>query len=130
MQPYLINFPKIKDKRGNLTFFENGIDFPFKIKRIFYLFDVPSGVTRGGHAYLNQSEIIIPLNGSFHVVYLDFEFKEKKVFLNKPNVGLFLPNLTWRHIENYSTNSVSLHISDSDYTKDDYVYDIEFFKNL
>ena len=129
-EPYFINFPKISDSRGNLTFFENGLNLPIIIKRIFYLCDVPSGQTRGGHAYFKQTEIIIPLNGGFDVVYLDLNFEMKTISLNKPNIGLVIPNLTWRHIENYSTNSVSLHISDEPYLENDYIYDINYFKSL
>lgn len=130
IEPYFITFPKISDSRGNLTFFENGLNLPINIKRVFYLYDVPSGQTRGGHAYFKQTEIIIPLNGSFDVVYLDLNLDIKRISLNKPNLGLVIPNLTWRHIENYSTNSVSLHISDKLYLENDYIYDINYFKSL
>uniref|UniRef100_UPI004049494C sugar 3,4-ketoisomerase n=1 Tax=Flavobacterium sp. TaxID=239 RepID=UPI004049494C len=126
----LIEFPKIPDSRGNLTFLEIGEWFPFTIRRVFYSYDVPSGTIKGGHAYYKQSEIIIPLSGSFDVYFIGKTGIRGKFSLSRPNLGLFLPELTWRHIENYSTNAVSLHISDSNFNELDYITNYNLFESL
>lgn len=123
----LIQFPKIVDPRGNLTFLQNPQQIPFEIQRVFWTYDVPGGEKRGGHAYKLQHEVIIALSGSFDVVVFN-ETGEKSVFsLNRSYFGLYLPPSTWRQIENFSTNSLALHISSSKYDANDYVRD---FKNF
>lgn len=117
----LLEFPKIIDPRGNLTFVQYPDQLPFEIKRVFWTYDVPSGAKRGGHAYKTQQEIIIALSGSFDVRIVNEEGKEVIVNLNKPNVGLYLAPLTWRQLENFSTNSVTLHLSDSNFSNLDYI---------
>ena len=122
----LIHFPKIADPRGNLTFIENPSQIPFTIKRVFWTYDVPGGEKRGGHAYKHQEEVIIALSGSFDVVIQ--EKNERIIFsLNRSYFGLYLPPSTWRHIENFSTNSLALHLSSSVYDEADYVRDFANF---
>ena len=120
---HIIEFPKITDPRGKLTFFENPNQIPFKIKRVFWIYDVPGGEIRGGHAYHEQEEIIIALSGSFDVVITNLEGSIEKVNLNRPNYGIFLSPKTWRHMENFSTNSVALHISSKTFNEEDYIRD-------
>jgi oxalate decarboxylase/phosphoglucose isomerase-like protein (cupin superfamily) len=123
----LIHFPKIVDPRGNLTFLQNPEQIPFKIKRIFWTYDVPGGEKRGGHAYKQQHEVIIALSGSFDVIVFN-ENGEKSIFsLNRSYFGLYLPPSTWRQIENFSTNSLALHISSSLFDANDYVRDFDNF---
>jgi dTDP-4-dehydrorhamnose 3,5-epimerase-like enzyme len=125
--PQIIQFPKINDPRGNLTFLQNLDQIPFEIKRIFWTYDVPAGEIRGGHAYKLQNEIIIALSGSFDVV-ITSKNNSKQVFsLNRSNFGLYIPNNYWRHIENFSTNSVVLHISDQFFKEEDYIKNIEYY---
>jgi oxalate decarboxylase/phosphoglucose isomerase-like protein (cupin superfamily) len=123
----LIHFPKIVDPRGNLTFLQNPEQIPFKIKRVFWTYDVPGGEKRGGHAYKQQHEVIIALSGSFDVIVFN-ENGEKSIFsLNRSYFGLYLPPSTWRQIENFSTNSLALHISSSLFDANDYVRDFDNF---
>jgi len=124
----IIEFPKISDPRGNLTFFESNRQIPFEIKRIFWIYDVPSGETRGGHAYHKQEEVIIALSGSFEVVLTNSNGLIEKIHLNRPNYGVYLSPQTWRHMENFSTNSVALHVSNKIFTEEDYIRDFETFK--
>ena len=123
----LIQFPKIVDPRGNLTFLQNPEQIPFQIKRVFWTYDVPGGEKRGGHAYKQQHEVIIALSGSFDVIVFN-ERGEKSTFsLNRSYFGLYLPPATWRQMENFSTNSLALHISSSTYDANDYVRDFDNF---
>lgn len=119
----IIEFPKVQDPRGNLTFIQNFDQIPFEIRRVFWTYDVPGGETRGGHAYKTQEEVIIALSGSFDVVVKDQNGKEVKYQLNRSYYGLYLPARTWRHMENFSTNSFGLHLSSSEYNEDDYIRD-------
>jgi len=125
--PKIIDLPKIKDNRGNLTYLESD-HLPFIIKRVFWTYDVPGGEVRGGHAYRRQEELIIALSGSFDVIITDVNQQVKKFSLNRSYYGLYLPPLTWRHMENFSTNSLGLHLSSNIYSKDDYIRDFEVFK--
>lgn len=125
----IIQFPKIFDPRGNLTFLQNSDQVPFEIQRVFWTYDVPGGETRGGHAYYKQEEIIIALSGSFDVVITDKDGKETKHSLNRSYYGLYIPAMTWRHMENFSTNSLGLHLSSSVFTPGDYLRDFEKYKN-
>lgn len=124
----IIDLPKILDARGNLTFLENNNQIPFEIKRVFWTYDVPGGEQRGAHAYLNQKEIIIALSGSFDVVTIDDQGQTKKFPLNRSYFGIYLPALTWRHLENFSTNALALHLSSSLFNEGDYVRDFKLFK--
>jgi hypothetical protein len=125
----IIQFPKILDSRGNLSFLENHNQIPFEIKRVFWTYDIPGGEIRGGHAYKTQDEIIIALSGSFDVVISNRNGEKEKINLNRSYFGLYLPANTWRHIENFSTNSLALHISSSKFDKSDYIREPNFNKN-
>lgn len=126
--PRIINLPKILDKRGNLTFLQYPSQIPFEIKRTFWTYDVPGGEIRGGHAYYQQKEIIIALSGSFDVIITNPDGSTAKYSLNRSYYGLYVPAKTWRHIENFSTNSLALHISSEYYSKEDYIRDFDEFK--
>ena len=105
-EPLLIELSKNKDPRGNLSVIESGIDVPFKVMRNYWIYDVPSGMWRDGHAFKEQEEFIVALSGSFDVVVNDGE-KETLFHLSRPQIGLFIPRMTWRYINNFSTNSVA-----------------------
>nr|WP_294786846.1 FdtA/QdtA family cupin domain-containing protein [uncultured Flavobacterium sp.] len=128
MKPIILDFPKIQDPRGNLTFLQNPNQIPFEIKRTFWTYDVPGGEVRGGHAYKNQEEVIIALSGSFDVVITNPDGSTEKISLNRSYYGLYLPAKTWKHMENFSTNSLALHVSSEVFSQDDYIRDFEEFK--
>lgn len=125
-----MKFSKIADARGNLTFLQYPNQIPFEIKRVFWTYNVPGGETRGGHAYHTQQEVIIALSGSFEVVITQKDGKQERVHLNRGYEGLHLPPMTWRHLENFSTNSVSLHLSSIIFDASDYIRDFQRFKEL
>lgn len=125
----IINLNKITDLRGNLSFYENENQIPFKIKRTYWIYDVPGGATRGSHAFKESCEFIIALSGSFDVVLNDGE-EEKKYNLNRSYYGLYIPNLLWRSLENFSTNSLALIVSSIGYNEMDYIRDFEEFKKI
>ena len=127
--PHIIELPKVKDPRGNLTFIESGINIPFEVKRNYWIYDVPRGMWRDGHAFKEQQELLIALSGSFDVVVNDGH-KEHTFHLARPQIGLYIPNLTWRHINNFSTNSVALVLTSTYYNQDDYIEDFEVYKAL
>lgn len=128
-QPKIIQLSKIADPRGNLSVIEELKDIPFKIERTYWIYDVPGGEKRGGHAYKENQEFIVALSGSFDVV-LD-NGKEKKTFsLNRSYNGLYVPKGMWRTMENFSTNSLALVLSSTKYDKDDYIRDYDKFKSL
>lgn len=127
MRIRIIDLPKISDPRGNLTFLQFPQQIPFKIERVFWLYDVPGGETRGGHAFMNQEEVIIALSGSFDVHTVDQEGNIQKFSLNRSYYGLYIPAGIWRHIENHSTNALALHLSSTKYSEDDYIRDFEEF---
>lgn len=127
--PKIIALPKIVDPRGNLSFFENPNQLPFELKRTYWIYDVPGGESRGGHAFKEQQEFIIALSGSFDVVIHDGE-KEHTFSLNRSYYGVFIPKMYWRKLENFSTNSLALIVSDKLYSEDDYIRDFEDFKTL
>lgn len=124
----ILDFPKILDPRGNLTFLQNPNHIPFTIQRVFWLYDVPGGEKRGGHAFKQQDEVIIALSGSFDVVITHPDGSTQKISLNRSYYGLYVPALTWRHMENFSTNAVGLHLSSMQYDVNDYIRDFETFK--
>lgn len=123
-----LTFPQIKDPRGNLTFLQNRDHFPFEIQRVFWTYDVPGGETRGGHAYKTQQEVIIALSGSFDVVVTQPDGEKQTYSLSRSYYGLYLPALTWRHMENYSTNALSLHLSSHVYDAEDYIREFREYK--
>jgi dTDP-4-dehydrorhamnose 3,5-epimerase-like enzyme len=125
----IIDLPKIKDPRGNLSFFENSNQIPFDIKRTYWIYDVPGGEIRGSHALKESHEFIVALSGSFDVVLHDGE-KEVKFNLNRSYYGLYVPNLLWRRVENFSTNSLALIVSSIPYNSNDYIRDFDEYKKL
>ena len=128
-QPRIIDLPKIGDKRGNLSLVEEFKHIPFKIERTYWIYDVPGGEKRGGHAYRENQEFIVALSGSFDVVLDDG--KEKKLYsLNRSYYGLYVPKGWWRQMENFSTNALALVLASTSYTKEDYIYDYQEFKNM
>jgi hypothetical protein len=128
MKPRIIELPKIQDPRGNLTFLQHPNQIPFAIQRTFWTYDVPGGEIRGGHAYHNQQEVIIALSGSFDVAITNVDGSIDKFSLNRSYYGLYLPAKTWRHIENFSTNALALHVSSEIFSTEDYIRDFEDFK--
>lgn len=125
-QPKIIQLSKIADPRGNLSVIEELKDIPFKIERTFWIYDVPGGETRGGHAYKETQEFIVALSGSFDVV-LDDGKEKKTISLNRSYNGLYVPKGLWRVMENFSTNSLALVLSSTKYDKDDYIRDYQEF---
>jgi dTDP-4-dehydrorhamnose 3,5-epimerase-like enzyme len=122
----IINIPKIHDVRGNLSVVE-GNTIPFEIKRIYYLYDVPSDAERGGHAHKSLQQFMVALSGSFEVV-LDDGNTRKIITLNKPNVGLLIPIGIWRELQNFSSGSVCLVLASSIFEEEDYIRDFNDFK--
>jgi hypothetical protein len=129
MSARIINLPKIEDPRGNLTFVEENNHIPFEIKRVYWIYDVPGGELRGGHAYKKNKEFIIALSGSFDVIIKDGK-KRKRFSLNRSYYGLFVSELTWRSLENFSTNSLCLVISSENYNPKDYIRDWDEYKKI
>jgi dTDP-4-dehydrorhamnose 3,5-epimerase-like enzyme len=128
-QVKIINLPKIEDPRGNLTFIESLGHIPFEIKRTYWIYDVPGGEIRGSHAYRKLHEFIIALSGSFDVVLDDG--REKKIFpLNRSYYGLYVPNLIWRSLENFSTNALCMILASDEYDEEDYIRDYDVFKSI
>jgi len=122
----LIEIPKIQDRRGNLSVVE-GDTIPFVFKRAYYLYDVPSGSKRGGHAHKEQQEFLIPLSGSFDVILKDGKNKQI-ITLNKPNVGLLIVSGIWRELQNFSSGSVCLVLSSAEFNEEDYIREYKKFK--
>lgn len=123
----LIDLPKILDERGNLSFFQNEDHIPFEIKRVYWIYDVPGGEFRGGHAFKEAQEVIIALSGSFDIVLNDGEW-EHRFTLNRSYYGLYVPKMMWRHMENFSTNALAFVTTDSLFCEEDYIRDFEAFK--
>ncbi|MCR5709032.1 MAG: FdtA/QdtA family cupin domain-containing protein [Bacteroidales bacterium] len=122
----IINLPKIEDDRGNLSFAEELSHIPFAIKRLYWLFDVPGGGDRDGHAYRNNEEVIIALSGSFLVDVEDGSSK-KTFYMNRSYFGLYVPSGTWRTIRDFSTNSLALLVASEPYDERDYIRDYRDF---
>ncbi len=125
----IIQLPKFLDERGNLSFVEELNHIPFKIERTYWIYDVPGGETRGGHAYKENQEFIVALSGSFDVV-LDDGAEKKTFHLNRSYYGLYVPNGLWRAMENFSTNSLALVLASVPYSEEDYIRDYNEFKRL
>lgn len=115
----IINLPKISDPRGNLTFIEGGNHIPFDIQRVYYLYDVPGGAERGGHAHKNLHQLIIAMSGSFDVV-LDDGLEKKRYHLNRSYQGLYICPMIWRELDNFSSGSVCMVLASNKYDEDDY----------
>lgn len=121
----LISLPKIEDRRGNLSVIENDT-IPFAIKRVYYVYDIPSGAARGGHAHKQLQQFLVALSGSFDVV-LNNGNQENTVTLNKPNVGLLIKSGIWRELKNFSSGAVCLVVASDVYIEEDYIRDLDEF---
>ena len=124
----LLNIPKIEDPRGNLSVIENKV-IPFEIKRVYYLYDIPSGAERGGHSHIEQQEFLVALSGSFDVLLNDGQ-NINKITLNKPFEGLLIPNGIWRELKNFSSGAVCFVIASDVFSEEDYIREYEDFVNL
>jgi hypothetical protein len=125
----IIELPKVIDRRGNLSFFENGVQIPFEIKRTYWIYDVPGGETRGGHAYKELQEIVIALSGSFDV-HVENSDGIEVYSLNRSYNALYLHPGTWRSLQNFSTNAVCLVAASAFYDESDYIRDYKQFKSF
>lgn len=123
----LIELPKFLDKRGNLSFIEEFNQIPFSIARSYWIYDVPGGEIRGGHAYRENEEFIVALSGSFDIL-IDNGEGVQRFHLNRSYYGLYIPKGLWRSMENFSTNSLALVLASTPYTPEDYIYDYTEFK--
>ena len=123
----LISLPKFLDDRGNLSFVEQLQHIPFEIKRSYWIYDVPGGQVRGGHAYRENEDFIIALSGSFDVI-LDDGKQRQEFLLNRSYMGLYVPKGIWRQMQNFSTNSLALVLASTFFDKNDYIYDYERYK--
>ena len=128
MKPEIFQLPKITDPRGNLTFIEGGNHIPFDIKRVYWIYDVPGGETRGGHAFKEQKELIISLSGSFDVI-VDNGKTIEKFSLNRSYYGLYVPSGCWRHMENFSTNALAMVLASTNYNENDYIRNYDEYNN-
>lgn len=126
--PHIVNLPQFLDRRGNLSFIEEEKHIPFKIARTYWIYDVPGGEKRGGHAYRENQELVVALSGSFDVILTDATGKQQVWQLNRSYYGLFIPRGYWRELENFSTNSLALVLASAPYTPDDYIRDFEQFR--
>ncbi|MDX6612630.1 MAG: hypothetical protein QOD75_1816 [Blastocatellia bacterium] len=123
----IIELKKIADRRGNLTSIEAGADVPFEIKRVYYLYDVPGGANRAGHAHRSLQQLIIAMSGSFDIE-LDDGASRAKYHLNRPYIGLYIPQMIWRDIDNFSSGSVCVSLASDHYQESDYYRDYDEFK--
>ena len=123
----IIKLPKITDRRGNLTFVESSRHIPFDIKRVYYLYDIPGGETRGGHAHKTLKQFMVALSGSFDVVLYD-GIEKKRITLNRPDIGLYIPPMIWRELENFSSGAVCLVFASEYFTEADYIRDLQSFE--
>ena len=126
---HIIELPKICDARGNLSFIQNKQQLSFDIARVYWIYDVPGGKNRNGHAFHNQQELIVALSGSFDVVLSD-GYETKRFHLARSYYGLYVPKLTWREIDNFSTNSVALVLSSTTFDESDYIRDFNQYKQI
>lgn len=125
----LVDLPKILDKRGNLSFVEEYNHIPFKIERAYWIYDVPGGEARGGHAYRQNAEFIVALSGSFDVI-IDNGSEKETFTLNRSYYGLYVPKGLWREMNNFSTNSLALVLGSTPYEVSDYIFDYNEFKEF
>lgn len=126
----IIDLAKISDPRGNLTFIEGDRNVPFNIKRVYYLYDVPGGASRGGHAHKDLEQFIVAMSGSFDVV-LDDGRERKRFHLNRSYYGLYVPRMVWRELDNFSSGSVCVVLASTPYDEADYFREYEdFFQAL
>lgn len=125
----IIDVSKIHNEAGNITVVENGNNIPFDVKRIYYLYDVPSGEQRGGHAHYELEQYLIAASGSFDVI-LDDGVNRKRIFLNRPNLALHIVPGLWRSLDNFSSGSICMVLVSQRYSEDDYIRNYQEFKNL
>ncbi len=123
----IIEFPRVHDVRGNLSFIENARHFPFAIARVYWVYDVPGGEVRGGHAYRSLQEVMIALSGSLDVAVDSGDGAEQVFHLNRSYRGLYVPQLHWRQMRHFSTNAVALVVASLPYDEDDYIYNYDDF---
>lgn len=128
-KPTLLTLPKFFDLRGNLSFIEEDTHLPFKIRRVYWIYDVPGGEQRGGHAFRETEELIVALSGSFDVRLHDGK-KDYKFSLNRSYYGILVPKMMWRLLENFSTNSLALIIASTNYSEEDYIRDFIEFREM
>ena len=126
--PHIVNLPKFLDRRGNLSFIEEEKHIPFKIARTYWIYDVPGGEKRGGHAYRENQELVVALSGSFDVVLINALGERRVWHLNRSYYGLYIPKGYWRELENFSTNSLALVLASTMYNAADYIRDFEQFR--
>jgi oxalate decarboxylase/phosphoglucose isomerase-like protein (cupin superfamily) len=126
----LVNFRKIPDPRGNLTPVEGTADVPFAIQRVYWIYDVPGGALRGGHAYRTLQEVFVALSGSFDLIVDDGRGATVRQTLNRSYYGVYVPEMTWRVLENFSTNAVCMIFASRHYDEADYVRDYDEFRAL
>lgn len=129
-KPTIITLPKFCDPRGNLSFIQNGSQIPFDIARCYWIYDVPGGRMRDPHAFHRQEQLIVAMSGCFDVVIKTIDGSEQRFRLDRSYNGLYIPPMTWRGIDNFSTNSVAMILSSTLYDKDDYIDDFEEFKKM
>ena len=122
----MLDLPKISDPRGNLTFIESPKHIPFDIKRVYYLYDVPGGAERGGHAHKELQQLIIAMSGSFDIV-LDDGVNKERIHLNRPYFGLYVNTMVWRELDNFSSGSVCMVLASIPYDESDYYRDYDEF---
>ncbi len=125
----IISLPKILDERGNLSFLEEVRHIPFQIERVYWIYDVPGGETRGGHAFREQEEFIVALSGSFDVVFHDGR-NERIISLNRSYMGIYVPRMVWRRMENFSTNAVSMVLASTSFEECDYIRDFTTYQTM
>ena len=122
----IVELPRHTDARGNMSHIDGGVDIPFEIRRVYYLYDVPGGASRGGHAHKGLQQIIIAASGSFDVHVDDGEHRER-FFLNRSYYGLYVPRLVWRELDDFSSGSVCAVLASLPYDEDDYYRDYDVF---
>lgn len=127
--PHIFELPRISDPRGNLTAINSGVEVPFEIRRVFYLYDVPGGEARAGHAHYSLQEVIIAASGSFDVT-VDDGVSTTRFFLNRAYHALYVPGMVWRTIENFSSGAVCLVLASTEYDESDYIRDYEDFLRI
>ena len=125
----IVEFPRIEDPRGNLTFVEQQVHIPFDISRVYWIYDVPGGKQRGGHAFKQQCECIIALSGSLDV-FLDDGMAQRIVTLNRAYFGLYVPSMIWRRMQNFSTNAVAYVLASCPYDEQDYIRNYDTYKEM
>ncbi len=122
----LITLPINHQKNGNLTAVSNGVQVPFDIKRVYYLYDIPGGFSRGGHGHLELQQLIVALSGSFDIIVDDGKVK-RTFHLSRPNVGLYMPSGLWRELDNFSSGSICFVLASIEYDEKDYFRDYDKF---